>query len=346
MKQIYKFSLWFSQHLVFELIAAIVLSSFLVGCSAPVPEHTEFFAMDTVCDIAVYGDAQGALVDAEACVNRLDALLSINSPDGDIFKINAAGGGKVSPETQEIIGTALDIYVKTGGAFDISLLTVTQAWGFIDGDYHVPDDALLQGILQSTGCDKVHMDDAGAVRLDAPEVQLDLGGIAKGYVSDAVANLLRSKGVKSALISLGGNVYALGTKPGGERWKIAIADPFGVDEYACIVSVANRSVITSGDYQRYFEADGKRYHHILDPKTGYPADNGLVSVTVIGEQGIMCDALSTAFFVMGAQNSLDYWREHRDEDFDLVLIGRDGSITITAGIADVFSCDGVYEVVE
>jgi thiamine biosynthesis lipoprotein len=303
--------------------------------------------MDTVCEISVYvSDSQDALADAEACINRLDALLSIDSPDGDIFKVNIDGGGKVSPETQEIIGTALDIYKKTGGAFDISLLKMTQAWGFTGGDYNVPGDALLQELLRSTGCDKVDMDEVGVVRLDAPDVQLDLGGIAKGYASDAVAEMLRSKGVQSALISLGGNVCALGTKPGGKQWKIAIADTLGVDEYACIVSVADRSVITSGDYQRYFEADGRRYHHILDPKTGYPADSGLVSVTVIGEQGIMCDALSTAFFVMGAQSTLDYWREHRGEGFDVVLIGGDGSITITAGIADAFDCDRDYVVVE
>jgi thiamine biosynthesis lipoprotein len=331
---------------VFILLFVTLLSASLSSCSRRTPEQTEFFAMDTICDITVYGTGgAAALADAEACVNRLDDLLSINSPEGDISQINIKGGGKVSSETAKIIGTALEVYKETSGAFDISLLEVTRAWGFTNGGYIVPDEGLLQEILQSTGSDKLHIDGAGTVTFDTGKVQIDLGGIAKGYVSDAVAELLRSKGIKSALISLGGNVCALGTKPGGGQWKIAIADPFGVEAYACIVSVADKSVITSGDYQRYFEADGVRYHHILDPKTGYPADSGLVSVTVIGDRGIICDALSTAFFVMGRENTLDYWREHRADGLDLVLIESDGSITITAGIAEVFSCDREWIVV-
>ena len=165
-------------------------------------------------------------------------------------------------------------------------------------------------------------------------MQLDFGGIAKGWAGDRAVQLLRGCGVTSAIVRLGGNIHTVGTKPDGSAWRVGIEDPDTGNTLAA-VSVTDRAVVTSGSYQRFFTWDGQRYHHILDPDTGRPADNGLTSVTIVGDCGARCDALSTALFVMGQERSADFWRAHRD--FDAVFVRTDGSVAITAGLKDAFT---------
>ena len=174
---------------------------------------------------------------------------------------------------------------------------------------------------------------AGAASL--PDgVEIDLGSVAKGYTGDVLAGLLKAYGVESALLDLGGNIQTIGVKPDGTPWRIGVQDPEG-DGYIGVVSVSGKAVVTSGGYERYFERDGARYWHIIDPATGTPARSGLASVTVVGDAGVVCDALSTALFVMGLDGALEHWREYRD--FEAVLIADDGSVTVTAGLEDSFT---------
>ena len=166
-------------------------------------------------------------------------------------------------------------------------------------------------------------------------VEVDLGSVAKGYAGDVLTGLLKANGVKSALLDLGGNIQTVGTKPDGSSWRIGVRDPEDENGYIGVVSVSDKAVVTSGGYERYFEQDGVRYWHILDPETGAPARSGLASVTVVGDSGLLCDALSTALFVMGLDRALEHWRTYRD--FEAVFVCEDGSVTVTAGLEDSFA---------
>jgi thiamine biosynthesis lipoprotein len=165
--------------------------------------------------------------------------------------------------------------------------------------------------------------------------EIDFGAIAKGYTSDSLIENFKDNGVQSAIVNLGGNVQTLGTKPDGSLWNVAITNPFSPSEELGIVSIEGKAVITSGNYERYFtDDDGNVYWHILDTSTGYPADNGLVSVTIVGESGTMCDALSTALYVMGTDKAIQYWKN--SPNFGMVLVTNDKSIYITEDLEDTF----------
>jgi thiamine biosynthesis lipoprotein len=168
----------------------------------------------------------------------------------------------------------------------------------------------------------------------------DLGSVAKGFTGDRLMELFAKKGISSALVNLGGNVQALGAKPDGGAWKVAIASPKGDGSYAGVVSVKDKAVITSGAYERYFEENGRIYHHIIDTSTGYPADSGFLSVTVIGKEGTLCDGLSTSLFAMGPEKAFELW--NNSDDFDAVFIAEDGRIYVTEGVKDDFSPLGEY----
>nr|WP_243106058.1 FAD:protein FMN transferase [Butyricicoccus sp. OF13-6] len=165
------------------------------------------------------------------------------------------------------------------------------------------------------------------------DVQVDLGGIAKGYTSDRIMQVFADNGVTSGIVSLGGNVQVLGCKPDGSKWRVAVQDPNDEGENFAVVEIADEAVITSGGYQRYFEEDGATYHHIIDPRTGYPADSGVISSTIISHDGTLADGLSTSLFIMGVDDALDYWRAHSDE-FDAILMDENGAVYVTDGIAD------------
>ena len=197
---------------------------------------------------------------------------------------------------QTAVKRALEIAAETNGAYDPTVYPLMRAWGFTDGNYRVPADAELDALLQTTGWTEVSADGTTA---SLPEgFALDLGGIGKGYAAGRCKEILKAHGVTSALLSLGGNVSALGSKPDGADWTVGLQDP-QTDGCFGYVSASDVSVVTSGGYQRYFEQDGVRYHHILDPKTGRPAASGLQSVSVVSQDDTLADALSTALFVMG-----------------------------------------------
>ena len=176
-------------------------------------------------------------------------------------------------------------------------------------------------------------------------VQIDLGGIAKGYTSSRIMDIYKEKGVTSGLVNLGGNAQVFGTKPDGSLWRVAVQSPDSEDEYLGVLEMKDKAIITSGGYERYFEKDGVTYHHIIDPSTGYPADNGLISVTIVSADGTLADGLSTSLFVMGKDKATDYWKAHSDE-FDMILLTDDEKLYVSEGIKDSFTSDREFEIVE
>lgn len=294
--------------------------------------------MDTVMDLTVYGDEE-LLTGASALINSLDAKLSVTNENSDIYAVNSGKTAAVSKETAELISFALSICKKTGGALEISIYPIVRAFGFTTGEYRVPAAGEVAELLQAVDYTKISLE--GETVTIPENMLIDLGSVAKGFTGDKVLEYLKENGVESALINLGGNVQTLGAKPDGSAWKVAIADPSGDGGYAGAIEIANKCMITSGNYERFFEQDGKRYHHIIDPKTGYPADNGLVSVTVVGESGALCDALSTALFVMGPEAAAEFYKT--GGDFEAVLIKEDGSVLVTEGLKAAFTPLGRYK---
>lgn len=324
------------------LSAALLSAAFLLtGCSgapAQEPETATFFAMDTAMDFTVYGDA--ALLDeAETLIGSLEEQVSVTDEHSDIYAIDHTGSGSLSGNAAELMAQALELCRRTGGALDLSVYPIVRAWGFTTGSYQVPDEETIQALLPLVDYTKIQYDDAtGAIVLPA-EMEIDLGSVAKGYAGQLAAQMLREHGVQSALLNLGGNVQTVGTKPDGSPWQIGIKDPQGEDAMM-VLSVEDQAVVTSGGYERYFEQDGQTYWHIMDPSTGHPADSGLLSVTIVGKQGIICDGLSTSLFVMGLEKAADLWAQSCD--FEAVFVTASGEVYITEGLQDRFALTEQY----
>ena len=171
-----------------------------------------------------------------------------------------------------------------------------------------------------------------------PQAVADLGAVAKGFAAREAEAAIRDAGGTSAMLDLGGNVTVIGAKEDGSPWRVAVKDPRDTGSYLCVLALTDVTLSTSGGYERYFEEDGVRYHHIIDPETGYPADSGLLSVTVVSADHLLADALSTALFVAGPEEALDFWRSR--DDFELVLCTGQGELLVTEGLEDVFTFAG------
>ena len=320
---------------------ALCLAFFLLsGCTLaptqadPAWEST-FFAMDTVMSVRICAGGDKAALDAaEERVRDLEALLSVTDPGSEIYTLNRDGSAVLSGDAAALLANALGLCRRTGGALDVTIYPVVRLWGFTTGEYNVPGGGSIEELLPRVDYTRVTMDEAAGAASLPDGVEVDLGSVAKGYTGDALAVLLKARGVESAMLDLGGNIQTVGARPDGAPWRIGVRDPEG-DDILGVVEVIDRAVVTSGGYERYFERDGVRYWHILDPETGTPARSGLQSVTVIGESGLLCDALSTALFVMGLDRALEHWREYRD--FEAVFVCEDGSVTVTAGLEDSFA---------
>lgn len=314
---------------------------FLTGCSAessPEPVQGTFFAMDTVMDFTIYGES-GLIDQSESLIASLESLVSVTDADSELYAINQTGSGTLTGKASSLMEQALEICRRTDGALDLSIYPIVRAWGFTTGSYQVPDEAEIQALLPLVDYRKIQYDAAdGDVTL--PEgMKIDLGSVAKGYAGQLAAQMLREHGVQSALLNLGGNVQTVGAKPDGSPWQIGIKDPQGEDAMM-VLSVEDQAVVTSGGYERYFEQDGQTYWHIMDPSTGHPADSGLISVTIVGDEGVVCDGLSTALFVMGLEKAADLWAQ--SGDFEAVFVTASGEVYITEGLRDCFALTEQY----
>lgn len=296
------------------LAGAISLCSIAGGCA---PTHAQGdtsisktgFFLDTIVTIKLFGTEDETLIDDCFQLTReYENLLSRTIEGSDVWNINHSGGKpvEVSEETSLLLQTALEYCELSGGQFDITIAPVVSLWNFNADDQAaaIPDEAPLAEALSHVDYHTIALDGT-TVTLQDPEASIDLGGIAKGFIADRIKELLTSKGIESALIDLGGNMLTVGRKPNGNTWNIGIRKPFSeLGELAATVRVDDLSVVTSGTYERYFELDGTLYHHILDPRNGYPVNNGLTSVTILSEHSMDGDALSTTCFTLGLTDGL------------------------------------------
>lgn len=294
--------------------------------------------MNTYHTFSAYGSGvDTALEEARDRVLELEAKWSATEENSEIFQLNHGNGEVISLscDTADILNFTLEIAEKTDGALDPTLYPVLTAWGFTTKENQIPKAAELQTLLENTGWEKVSSE---GNQVQIPEgMELDLGAVGKGYAGDEAAEILKEKGITSDLLNLGGNVQAIGSRPGGGSWRLGIRDPSGEGNIG-ILEVSDQAVVTSGNYERYFVGeDGNTYAHILDPSTGYPVKNGLMSVTVITKEGKKADALSTSLFVMGLEKAENFWRAH--PDFDMILITEEDEIYLTEGIRKTFACE-------
>ena len=319
----------------------------------------QLFAMDTYMEFTAYGKNSEKAVDAAIEeVQDLDGLLSAENDKSEVYALNEQGNLQVTDDVAELIARGKEIYQETDGFFDDTIYPVMKLWGFPTGNYHVPTEEEVQRKLALVDGDKVEIqtqdsnensrdgkENANFVTLGENQ-QIDFGGIAKGYTGQKLAELFQKYGVSSALVSLGGNIQAVGSKPDGSCWKVGIRDPKGgQQDYIGVLSVENEAVVTSGGYERYFEENGETYIHIINPKTGHPADGDLLSVTIVSKDGTLADGMSTALYIMGYEKACQFWRQHREE-FSVILVTDDGKIHISENLKENFQTEQVLEIIE
>jgi len=278
-----------------------VLLSFALFALLPACQKQELYKDNRVM-MGTYVEVTSPSKDAAGIVfaefERIENLLSKYKPESEVSKLNALGRLKVSPETFYVIKKAKEFWQATEGAFDITVGPLVDIWGFTDKKYSLPAEAKIKDALRLVGSDKIILHDKdNVVEFMLSGMRIDLGAVAKGYALDCSVNKLKREGISSCLINAGGQVYCMGDKS-GVPWKIAMQDPRGKD-FSGYLELKDKSASTSGDYEQYFIQKDKRFSHILNPKTGYPADSGIISATVIAPSGLTADALSTAIFVLG-----------------------------------------------
>lgn len=338
------------------LLGLLLLPVILTGCASNNQENSsdgadnsdwseesvQVFAMDTVMSITANGVAAAEAVDeAKSKIYMLENLLSVTDSDSDISAINSTSGQPVavSNEIRDIITKAVQISDITGGAFNIAMYPILRQWGFTTGNYIIPSEDVVEGLLGNIDYTDISID-GNTVTLPE-EMEIDVGGIAKGYAGDAVRGVLLDRGITSAIINLGGDVQLIGSRPDGTAWRVAIQDPMG-SGYLGVIDARNSAIMTSGSYERYFTGeDGKTYHHIMDTSTGYPAESNLLSVTIVSDFGYQADALATSLFIMGVDAATEFWRANGG--FEVLLVTTDEEIYMTEGLEGSFALSDNYK---
>lgn len=319
----------------------------LAGCGAQ-QANTDFFAMNTIMQVQTMGDdAQAAATHAEQEINRLDKQLSRIRTDSEVYALNHANGSwtTVSYETYQLIEKAKEIADWTNGAYDPTTAALTDLWGIGTDNAHVPKQEEIQAALAQVGYRNIELEasatpqEGGRVRMHNGAT-IDLGGIAKGY---AGARALSPDDTEAALLSLGGNISAF--QRDKTPYKIGVADPDDTTGYLAVVSIINGCVVTTGDYERFFEQDGVRYHHVFDPKTGYPAETDLRSATVIQpyKEGATADGLSTALFVMGLEDAQKFCNEN---NIPAIFVTKEKQVVLSKAMKQAARGEKYYSFVE
>ncbi|MDR0718706.1 MAG: FAD:protein FMN transferase [Treponema sp.] len=324
-----------------------VLTGTLTGCSKPEPTQAEF-VLGTVCTITLYDAGKPKVY--RAIFDRLveiEKRMSVGMEGTDVYRVNEAAGIEavvVHPTVFEVIERAVDFAKLSGGAFDPTVGPLVSLWGIGKDNPRLPEQAEIDAALPLINWRDIDLDrEKSTVFLKRPGMALDLGAIAKGYAADEAAAIIKKAKVPRAIIDLGGNILVYGEKPDGTPWRVGIQNPLETrGAYIGIVEAREKTVVTSGVYERYFESDGVRYHHILSPALGYPVQNGLLSVTIIASRSIDADALSTSVFALG-------YKEGRAlidslEDVAGIFVFDDLSIRLTKG-ASFRLTDDKYQIV-
>lgn len=324
------------------LLSALVILS-LCSCDNSQNETITITAMNTLMQIRVFssnGDSE-ALKSFETETKRLEALFDANIENSDVSRLNNSDTGcDVSTDTAKIIELSKQATELTDGAFDITVMPVLRLWGLDNGNYGVPKEQDVKNALSLVGSDNISVEGVNVTK--APGREISLGGIAKGYLGDRLLQIANDNGI-CAVVSLGGNIVLCGENPEKGYWTVGVKNPLDSDTLACsFESNGNLSVVTSGAYERYFEFEGKTFHHIIDTKTGEPAQSDLLSVTVIGENGALCDAFSTALFAMGKEKAVGFAKEHND--FQYILITNQNEIIATEGVANLKAENDAFKI--
>ena len=311
--------------------------------------------LNTAIQITIYDSQDKSLLDdCLALCDRYELIFSRTNENSELYKLNhrkdtsdkdpnadgqtipypisgTADTWHISEDLASLLSQGLSITRESDGAFDIAIAPLTSLWDFTAEDPKVPDDAAIQKALPLCSSDGVTIDDQD-ITLPSDDIQFDVGAIAKGYIADRMKDLLVKKGVNSAIINLGGNVLCIGSKPDGTPFKVGIQKPFADrNETEAVMDITGKSVVSSGIYERCFKQNGKLYHHILNPKTGFPYDNSLISVTIISDQSVDGDALSTTCFALGLEDGLKFAEK---KGVQAVLITEDYELHYTDGFQD------------
>lgn len=311
--------------------------------------------LNTAVQITIYDSQDKALLDdCLALCDKYELIFSRTNEKSELYKLNhrkdvsdgdfstdgpttpypvsgTADTWHISEDLAALLSEGLDITRESDGAFDIAIAPLTSLWDFTAEDPEVPDDAAIQKALPLCSSDGITIDGQD-ITLPSDDIRFDVGAIAKGYIADRLKDFLMKKGVKSAIINLGGNVLCIGSKPDGTPFKIGIQKPFAdLNETEAVMDITGKSVVSSGIYERCFKQDGKLYHHILNPQTGYPYDNGLISVTIISDQSVDGDALSTTCFALGLEDGLKFAEK---KGVQAVFITEDYELHYTDGFRD------------
>ncbi|MEE8546960.1 MAG: FAD:protein FMN transferase [bacterium] len=316
-----------------SLVLLVTALSFLLasGCSQDKPYRESRFLMGTLVEIAAYPDTNRVRTAVAEAYDRMEAIEAATDHRKEDSVLAALRRGErviLSGDLRAVFASAMMIARESSGAFDPTMGKVVSLWGFDMDTPRLPLEQELRNSLKTVGFEKVTL--AGSIIKAGSPVWLDLGGVAKGYAVDEAVKVLKEQGASAGIVNAGGDLKAFGKKPGGKRWRIGVQAPDDHQELAGVLEIANGAVATSGDYERYFETGGKRYHHILDPGTGYPARSGLRSVTIVAFDCLLADALSTAIFVMGPEKGLE------------LLKGRDGvHAVLVLETGEVLTTDGV-----
>ena len=290
------------------------------------------FQMDTVVTITLYDWTDETAIDAAFReIDRLEALLSVQKPGSDLDRLAQAAGQDwvdIAPETQEVLELAKDYFARSGGLLDVTAGPLIDLWDINNGG-HYPTSEELEAVLPLVNGEDLQVEE-GRAYLARPGMKADLGAIAKGYIADRVKDLLLDLGVKHAVLDLGRNILLIGGKSDEIPFRVGVQDPNGDQgELLAVVEAANKSLVTSGVYERYFEHDGKRYHHILDPETGYPVDNGLAAVSILSDDSANGDALSTTCLLLGQEKGLALIESL--PGVEALFVAEDGTLTPSSG---------------
>lgn len=330
------------QAVVSCIIAALVLFAIFCTTKRPVtaedvspegyPIKRDVFLLDTFCEITIYdGGGEEALSEAIYELNRYDDLFNKSKEASDIYRINnrSEAAVSISQETADMLLTAREICGESGGRLEPAIKPVTDLWDFKEKKKAPSEEAVRSALSRVKSLAWDVDTEADTFTAYDKDVQLDIGAFAKGFIADRIKDCLKENGVSSAIINLGGNVLCVGKRPDGEPFKIAVKEP-GKSEssYSHIVDCDDNSVVTAGIYERCFEEDGMLYHHIIDPQTGYPVQNNLESVTVVGNESVICDALCTTIFVMGEEKGTEFLKAYNEKhgtDYEVIFIKKSDS---------------------
>ena len=340
----------FMKYSVYRPLLAVLLCLAMVlplsGCGEARMQQRSFSSMNTMVTLTAYGkNAEAGLRAAEGVITAVHNMVDPKLPTSTAYAINNARGESVVVPAQvaKMLTTAATVYQQSGGALDLSIYPLVKRWGFEDKKYYVPTDEEIFTDKAKLCFDQMVLTSfpsTGAYAVSFPEgAELSFASVAKGCASENAVDAMRQAGVTSGIISLGTNIQTLGRKPDGSLWTVGVPDPENPSTYLGVVNVGETAVVTSAAYTRRFTApNGKSYHHILSPVTGYPTGNSLTSVTILCEDGTMADALSTAIYVLGESKGLNYWRSHGG--FEMILVSADKRVVCTKGLIDYFTLTG------